>query len=134
VGQAMVKEQKGSIVLTSSMYGNIAPKPDIYHFPMEPNPLDYGVCKAGVQAMARYFCAMWGREGIRCNSLSPGPFPHDQLRKSEPGFIERLASRTPAQRVGRREEIAGPAVFLLSDASTYVNGQNLLVDGGWTAW
>lgn len=134
VGKAMVAEGRGSIVLTSSMYGTVAPNPDNYHAPMACNPLDYGACKAGVQAMARYFAAMWGRHGVRCNSVSPGPFPHPSLVEQDPAFAERLAKSNPSHRIGNREEIAGPAVFLLSEASSYVNGQDLAADGGWTSW
>lgn len=132
VGQAMIKEGRGSVVFTSSMYGTIAPDPDIYEPPMSPNPVDYGACKAGVQAMARYFAAMWGRHQVRFNSISPGAFPKPFQQEADPEFAERLKNKAPAKRIGRREEIAGPALFLLSDASTFVHGQNLAADGGWT--
>lgn len=134
VGFRMAGEGRGSIVLTSSMYGTVAPDPSIYQVPMAPNPIDYGACKAGVQAMARYFAVMWGKDGVRCNSISPGPFPKPDQQTADPEFIERLSRKTPANRIGRREEIAGPALFLLSDAASYVNGQNLAADGGWTSW
>lgn len=134
VGTKMVAQGRGSIVLTSSMYGTVAPNPAAYEPPMVPNPIDYGACKAGVQAMARYFAAMWGQSQVRCNSLSPGPFPKLEIQRDNPSFIDRLAASNPSKRIGRREEIAGPALFLLSDAASYVNGQNLAVDGGWTCW
>jgi len=134
VGKAMVAEGRGSIVLTSSMYGTVAPNPDNYHAPMPCNPLDYGACKAGVQAMARYFAVMWGRYGVRCNSISPGPFPKPPRVEQDPDFCARLAKSNPSGRIGNREEIAGPAIFLLAEASSYVNGQNLAADGGWTSW
>jgi NAD(P)-dependent dehydrogenase (short-subunit alcohol dehydrogenase family) len=134
VGASMVAEGRGSIVLTSSMYGIVAPDPRAYVPPMNVNPIDYGICKAGVVQMTRYLAVYWGKTGVRCNCVAPGPFPHAGLQEKDPGFIERLAARVPMGRIGRRHEIAGPVVFLLSDASSYMTGQTLTVDGGWTAW
>lgn len=134
VGVAMVEKGRGSIVLISSMYGLVAPDPGIYDPPMSVNPIDYGVCKAGVVQMTRYLGVYWGKTGVRCNCIAPGPFPNAKVQRQDPDFVERLAAKTPMGRIGRRHEIAGPALFLLSDASSYVTGQTLTVDGGWTAW
>jgi len=75
----------------------------------------------------------WGPRGVRCNSLSPGPFPNPAIQRDE-AFVERLAQKVPLGRVGLADEIAGPATFLVSDASSFISGHNLAVDGGWTAW
>ena len=64
----------------------------------------------------------------------PGPFPNLEVQKAHPGFIEKLAQKSPMGRIGQPEEVAGTVVFLLSDAASYITGHNLLVDGGWTAW
>lgn len=134
IGQRMAGQGSGSIVLFSSMYGTVSPDPDIYAEPMNPNPVEYGVGKAGIQQMARYLAVHYGPRGLRCNSISPGPFPNPGLQKDQPDFIGRLAKKVPLGRVGQADEIAGSVAFLLSDASTYISGQNLAVDGGWTVW
>lgn len=134
VGDAMADRGRGSIVLFSSMYGSVSPDPRLYEHPMNPNPVEYGVCKAGVQQLARYLAVHYGRRGVRCNSISPGPFPNPGLQANDPGFIRRLADKVPLGRVGEAAEISGAVAFLVSDASTFVTGHNLAVDGGWTAW
>jgi NAD(P)-dependent dehydrogenase (short-subunit alcohol dehydrogenase family) len=134
VGQRMAAQGRGSLVLFSSMYGSVSPDPSVYAAPMTPNPVEYGVGKAGIQQMARYLAVHWGSQGVRCNSVSPGPFPNPTLQREKPEFIERLAQKVPLGRVGQAGEIAGVVTFLLSDASSFITGQNLAVDGGWTVW
>jgi NAD(P)-dependent dehydrogenase (short-subunit alcohol dehydrogenase family) len=134
VGTAMAKLQRGSMVLFSSMYGSVSPNPDIYKPPMNKNPVEYGVTKAGIIQMTRYLGVHWGRQNVRCNCISPGPFPSPKIQQGNPGFVERLSEKTPLGRVGGQEEIAGTVAFLLSGAASYITGQNIFVDGGWTSW
>jgi NAD(P)-dependent dehydrogenase (short-subunit alcohol dehydrogenase family) len=134
VGALMAARGGGSIVLFSSMYGTVSSDPRIYEVPMNPNPIEYGVGKAGLQQMARYLAVHWGSSGVRVNSISPGPFPNPPQQSGHPEFMKRLAQRTPLGRIGQAPEIAGSVAFLLSDASSFVTGHNLAVDGGWTAW
>jgi NAD(P)-dependent dehydrogenase (short-subunit alcohol dehydrogenase family) len=134
LGERMKSRRSGSIVLFSSMYGMVAPDPEIYHPPMKPNSIDYGASKAAVIQMTRYFAVHYGPEALRFNCVSPGPFPHPGLQAAEPGFIDRLAGKTALHRIGRNTEMVGPALFLLSDSASYITGHNLVVDGGWTTW
>ena len=125
---------EGSIVLFSSMYGSVAPNPDAYIPPMEPNPMPYGMCKAAINQMVKYLAVSWGPENIRVNAVSPGPFPNSAKPGNNRAFIDRLAQKAPMKRVGRQHEIAGTVIYLLSSESSYVNGQNIAVNGGWTIW
>jgi NAD(P)-dependent dehydrogenase (short-subunit alcohol dehydrogenase family) len=124
----------GSIVLFASMYGLISPDPRIYEAPMNPNPIEYGVGKAAIVQMTKYLAVAWGPRGIRVNAIAPGPFPNPTIRKNDPEFIKRLAARVPLGRIGRQDEVAGTVAFLAAEASSYMNGVTLSVDGGWTAW
>lgn len=133
-GQAMVKAGRGSVVLLSSMYGSVSPDPRIYEPPMNANPIEYGVGKAGIQQMTRHLAVHWGRGNVRVNCISPGPFPNPNLQRDNPAFVQRLAARSPLGRIGQAGEISGAVAFLLSDAASYITGHNLAVDGGWTTW
>jgi NAD(P)-dependent dehydrogenase (short-subunit alcohol dehydrogenase family) len=123
-----------SIVNIASMFGMVSPDPSIYGDSGLNNPIHYGATKAGMIQMTRYLACHLGHRGIRVNSIAPGPFPNSEIEPGIPRFYEKLAEKVPIGRIGRPEEVAGPVVFLLSDAAAYVNGANLAVDGGWTAW
>ena len=81
--------------------------------------------------MTRHLAVYWAKDGVRVNCLSPGPFPGSQASSV---MVERLSTKSPMGRMGAPSELKGPLVFLASHASSYVTGQNLIVDGGWTAW
>jgi gluconate 5-dehydrogenase len=130
----MIAQGRGSIINISSMYGTVSPQPTAYRErPQYHNPPAYGAAKAGVQQYTRYAACHLAPHGVRVNGISPGPFPHGQAARDEV-FVAELEKRVPLGRIGRPEEIAGAAVFLLSDAASYITGHNLAVDGGWTAW
>jgi gluconate 5-dehydrogenase len=80
--------------------------------------------------MTRHLAVYWAKDSVRVNTISPGPFPHADSGE----LVRRLTERVPLGRLGKPHELKGAAVFLASDASSYVTGQNLVIDGGWTAW
>jgi len=134
VGLQMENAGRGNMVLFSSMYGSVSPDPRVYLRPMNVNPIEYGVGKAGIAQMTKYLAVHWAQKGIRCNCISPGPFPNPAVQREQTAFVERLAQKVPMGRIGQPEEVAGAAVFLLTKAASYITGQNLFVDGGWTLW
>lgn len=123
-----------SVINVASMYGLVSPDHRIYANSGCDNPPFYGAAKAGLLQLTRYAACKFAPKNIRVNSVSPGPFPPDSLKKTQPRFAKALAAKTPLGRTGRAEELRGPVLFLASDASSYVTGANLVVDGGWTAW
>lgn len=131
---AVAQDGDASVINISSMYGTVSPDQSMYRSKENINPPYYGAAKAALIQWTRYAACEFGREGIRVNALSPGPFPSDLTREENPIFIEKLSKKVPLGRVGRSEEILGPVLFLASSAASFVNGSNIIVDGGWTAW
>jgi len=123
-----------SVVNMGSMYGLVSPDQRIYENKQVANPPFYGAAKAALLQWTRYAACEFGPEGIRVNAISPGPFPSFDVQTANPDFIATLANKVPMGRIGYAEEVQGPLLFLISDASSYVNGANLVVDGGWTCW
>ena len=122
----------GSIINVSSMYGMVAPQFEIYeNFPQFLNPPHYGAAKAAIIQMTKYFASYLGKDGILVNSVTPGPFPSEQISENS-RFINDLESKTCLGRVGKPEDVAGVFVFLSSAAAGFITGQNFVVDGGWT--
>lgn len=121
------------IINVSSMYGMVAPDFAVYdNFPGFLNPPHYGAAKAGVIQLSKYYASFLGEKGITVNTVTPGPFPSITVQKNI-GFIENLKKRTLLKRIGKPEELSGAFVYLASDASSYVTGQNIIIDGGWTS-
>lgn len=121
----------GSVVMIGSMYGVVGSYPDAYAGIVPSSPVAYHALKGGIVHMTRHLAVYWAKDQVRVNCLSPGPFPGPSAHAE---MVERLKEKSPMKRMGRPEELKGAVVYLASDASSYVTGQNLLVDGGWTAW
>lgn len=128
---AVTRGGGASIVLIGSMYGVVGSYPDAYEGVASASPVAYHALKGGVVQMTRHLAVYWSKDGVRVNCLSPGPFPGPT---AHPEMVKRLLAKSPLGRMGRPDELKGALVFLASQASSYVTGQNLLVDGGWTAW
>ena len=124
------REGSGSIILIGSMYGVVGSYPEAYEGLVQASPVAYHTLKGGIVHMTRHLAVYWAKDGVRVNCLSPGPFPGPAANA---GMVERLTEKVPMGRMGRPEELKGAIVFLASEASSYITGQNLLVDGGWTA-
>ena len=127
-------QRPGSIINIASMYGVVASYPSAYEGLPTNSPPNYHALKGGVVHLTRHLAAYWAQYDIRVNAIAPGPFPKPAVRDGIEGFIPRLEEKVPLGRMGRPEELKGAVVLLASDASSYITGQNLLVDGGWTAW
>ncbi len=124
---------RGVILNIASMYGHIGPDYRIYDGKQFANPPSYGAAKAGVIQFTKYLASFLSPHGIRVNSLSPGAFPHPPTQQHT-GFMEKLSSKNPLNRIGQPEELKGAVALLCSDAGSYITGQNLCVDGGWAIW
>ena len=123
-----------SVINIASMYGSVSPDASIYGTSGANNPPYYGAAKAAMIQMTRYAACHLASKGIRVNCISPGPFPAIRYLQSDPEFHERLKAKVPMHRTGDPKDLCGPLLFLASDASSFVTGINLAVDGGWTAW
>jgi NAD(P)-dependent dehydrogenase (short-subunit alcohol dehydrogenase family) len=132
--QAIQLDGDASIINLASMYAMVSPNRSSYESSGTMNPPFYGAAKAALLQWTRYAACEFGAEGIRVNAISPGPFPSESVQKKQPDFIRTLARKVPMARIGHADEICGPLLFLASSASSFVNGANIVVDGGWTCW
>ncbi|MBS1798403.1 MAG: SDR family oxidoreductase [Acidobacteria bacterium] len=126
--QPMLAQGKGSIINIASIYGVVASDPSLYEGTDMLHPPHYDFIKAGMINFTRYLATTYGRRGIRANCISPGGFFDNQPER----FVQAYSKRVPIGRMLNNEDVKGAVVFLASDASEYVLGANLMVDGGWT--
>lgn len=123
-----------SVINVSSIYALVSPDHRIYESACDVNPPFYGAAKAALLQWTRYAACEFGKEGIRVNAVSPGPFPSIEVQLTNPVFVNKLIEKVPMGRFGVSDEIKGPLLFLASSAASFINGANLVVDGGWTSW
>jgi NAD(P)-dependent dehydrogenase (short-subunit alcohol dehydrogenase family) len=146
VGKVMEANRSGSIIFLSSIYGVVGNDQRIYldsnlselYTDTEGAPLKrvyshigYPAVKGAIISMTRYLAAYWGEYGIRVNCISPGGLAHPGENEA---FVKRYSQRVPLGRKADLDEVSGAIIYLAADASSYVTGHNLLIDGGWTAW
>lgn len=136
LGEKMKQQNSGSIINISSMYALVAPDPGLYEGKDAFNPPSYGATKAAILALTRYTASFYGHYNIRCNAIVPGAFPNTSTDSynspDDEEFLQRLRDRTVLGRTGKLEDLHGALIFLASDASSYMTGQTMVVDGGWT--
>ncbi len=135
VGAAMAEAGRGSIVNVSSVYGLLSPQQDLYEFRRRQGetffkPVAYSVSKSALLNLTRYLATYWAKAGVRVNTLTLGGIFDEQPQE----FLDAYGARVPLGRMADAGEALGAVVFLASDASSYVTGANLVVDGGWSAW
>jgi len=130
------KQTSAAIINVSSMYGVISPDPSIYHDSGMNNPPYYGAAKAALLQLTRYLACHLATDNIRVNALVPGAFPKSsqELKERSPEFYKDLCQKIPMQRVGAAHELQGAVVFLASQASSFMTGAQICIDGGMTAW
>lgn len=133
-GSQMARLKKGSIINIASTYGVCAPDQRLYQEKSGHQnffkSIAYGATKAAVLSMTQYLSCYWGHLGVRVNAISPGGIENQQ----NPEFKEKYSQKTPLRRMGQVGEISGALIYLASSESSYMTGQNLVIDGGWTQW
>ena len=135
IGGRMAELGRGSIVNVSSIYGLVSPNQDLYQYRREKGetffkPVAYSVSKSALFNLTRYLATYWGPKGVRVNTVTFGGVFNDQ----DPKFLSAYESRVPLGRMAKAEDYNGAILYLLSDASSYMTGSNMIIDGGWTAW
>jgi NAD(P)-dependent dehydrogenase (short-subunit alcohol dehydrogenase family) len=134
MARQMLKQKSGNIINVASTYSLVSPNQNLYKFEDSQDqlfkPIDYVATKSMIPNFTRYLATFYGDKGIRVNTI----VPHGVMNNANSEFIKNFSKLSPLGRMCDKEELRGPFVFLASDASSYMTGSTLVVDGGWTAW
>jgi len=135
IGKSMSKQKSGIIINISSIYGLVSPRQDIYDFRRKDGktyfkPAAYSVSKSAIYNLTRYLATYWAKDNIRVNTLTLAGIFNEQPKE----FLDAYTKHMPVGRMANTQEVVGPMLFLASEASSYMTGSNLVIDGGWTAW
>ncbi len=130
VAEYMKMKEKGVIINFSSIYGVVGPRFDIYEGTDMTMPAPYSMIKGGIIGFTKYLATYYAKHNIRVNAVCPGGVYDGQ----EESFVKKYSENTPMGRMAKPEEIAGPVLFLCSESASYITGEVLMIDGGWTAW
>jgi NAD(P)-dependent dehydrogenase (short-subunit alcohol dehydrogenase family) len=130
IGSYMAGQGKGSVVNIPSTYSVVAPNQNLYKGTSLGCPAAYSASKGAIDALSRYLASYWANKNVRVNMITP----HGVWNNHEEQFEKNFANFSPMQRLSYNHEVAPALVYLLSDASSYVTGDNMLVEGGWTVW
>jgi NAD(P)-dependent dehydrogenase (short-subunit alcohol dehydrogenase family) len=130
IAKQMKKQKSGVIINLSSIYGLVGPDFSIYEGTKLTTPAAYSAIKGGINAFTKYFATYYGKYGIRANVICSGGIFDNQPKN----FVKNYEEKTPLNKMGNADDIAGAAIFLAADAGSYITGHILMIDGGWTSW
>jgi NAD(P)-dependent dehydrogenase (short-subunit alcohol dehydrogenase family) len=131
--KASKKSNFSSFINIGSIYGSLSPFFDNYGSEKYFNPPNYGASKSALTQWTRYAACQYGKYGIRFNTISPGPIPNIN-KKINKKFLQKLLKKIPVRKFGKPEDLSGIIIYLCSNSSQFINGSNIVIDGGWSAW
>ena len=130
IGGYMAKNKGGSIINFASTYSIVAPNMSLYKGTSMNSPAAYSASKGGIMALTKYLGVYWAKKNLRVNQITP----HGVYKNHDKKFIKNFNNLSPMGRMSKKNEVTGAIIFLLSNDSSYITSQNIIVDGGWSSW